>query len=237
MKRVLVFLAAGCGLSFSAAPVDAQWSFRASPWVWFNGMNGEVRVDGGPVTTIDAGSSDFDFAPMLTFSGTSGQIGFLVDLAFTPGTAEARANGTVRIVEIDNFIGTGLVTYDVTPRGGSEAFVGAGLRVLNTNVSVPALTTPPVEAAEETETFVDPVFGLGGIFGDRVTFTAYGDLGGFGISSDFTYQLYGALGYRFTTATSAQLGYRLISHDAMDGDEFLYNVRQGGFLFGVTFSF
>jgi hypothetical protein len=236
MKRSLLFVAA-CGLLFGAGPVEAQWSFRASPWVWFNSLNGDVRADGGIPVEIEGSVSDADFAPMLTFSGSNGRIGFLVDLAFTSGDATARdaLGATARLVDVDNFIGTGLFTYDVTPGGGAEVDVGAGLRFLNSKLVVPPVAGGTPE--EGKKTFVDPVFALAGVFGDRLNFTAYADMGGFGISSDFTYMLYGAIGYQFTGTTSAQAGYRLISHNTMDSDQFLYDVRQGGFLFGVAFNF
>ncbi|MFV1987835.1 MAG: hypothetical protein ACC682_11180 [Gemmatimonadota bacterium] len=235
MKRVMSFVAVGFGLLLGASPAEAQWQFQVTPYIWWNGLSGDVRVEGGPVVSLESEVSDFDVAPLLTFRGSNGRIGFLTDLAFTSGSSTARALNEVRLVEVDNFIGTGLVTYDVTSAGNSEVFVAGGLRILNAKAKVPALNGG-VES-EASRTWVDPVFGLGGSFGDRVTVTGYGDLGGFGISSDFTYQLYGALGYRFTGATSAQLGYRLVSNDYMDGNQYLYNVRQGGFLLGVTFGF
>ncbi len=235
MKKTLSFVAVGLGLLLGASPASAQWAFHVSPYIWWNGLNGDVRVEGGPVVDLDSAVSDFDIAPSLVFRGSNGHIGFLTDLAFTSGSAQARTVNDLSLVEVDNFIGTGLVTYDVTSAGGSEVFVAGGLRVLNAKAKVPALNGG-VEA-EGSRTWVDPVFGLGGFFGERVTFTAYGDLGGFGISSDFTYQLYGALGYRFTGKTSAEVGYKLVSNNYQDGGQYLYDVRQGGFLLGVTFGF
>ena len=235
MTKRLSFAILGLGLATGATPAAAQWAFTATPYVWWSGLTGDVRAQGGPVVDLDSDTSDFDFVPMLTFRGTNGTWGFLTDIAFTPGQATGRVLDNAFLVDVDNFIGTAVLTYDVTPAGGSEVFVAGGLRVLDANLSVAAFETNP--EAEGGRTWVDPVFGLGGRFGTRFLLSAYGDIGGFGISSDFAYQLYGTVGYAFTRMFSARAGYRLVRNDYQDGGEFLYQVNQGGFLLGVTFAF
>ena len=235
MLRKMTFAMVGLALAAGATPASAQWSFSVTPYVWWSGLNGDARVGGGPVVELDSDSSDFDFVPMLTFRGTSGTWGFLTDLAFTPGSVTGRVLDNAFIVDVDNFIGTALVTYDVTPAGGSEVFVAGGLRILDASASIPSFDGEP--ASEGGKTWVDPVFGLGAKYGTSVLFNLYGDLGGFGISSDFTYQLYGTVGYAFTRVVSARAGYRLVRNNSQDSGEFLYEVTQGGFLLGVTFVF
>ena len=235
MLKKMTFAIVGLGLAAGATPVSAQWAFSVTPYVWWSGLNGDARVDGGPVVELDSSASDFDFVPMLTFRGTSDTWGFLTDLAFTPGSVTGRVLDNAIIVDVDNFIGTALLTYDVTPAGGSEVFVAGGLRVLDARATVPTFDAEPER--EGGRTWVDPVFGVGARYGTSVLLNLYGDLGGFGISSDFTYQLYGTVGYAFTRVVSARAGYRLVRNNYQDGGEFLYEVSQSGFLLGVTFGF
>ncbi|MDH3731916.1 MAG: hypothetical protein OEU54_00220 [Gemmatimonadota bacterium] len=229
MNRVLAFAAVGLGL-FVAQPAEAQWTFRVSPYVWANGMSGNLRVNDGPLVPVDGSVSDFDFAPMFVFSGSGPRWGFMSDLAFTPGTIRAGDSA----LDIDNFIWTAVVTFDVNASPTSDVRVGLGARLFTTD----AMIVGPVGGGEEgSRTWVDPIASLQGTVGDRVYFNGYGDIGGFGIASDLTYQLYGAIGYQFTTVTSAELGYRVISHDYKDGTTFAYDIRQHGFLLGISFEF
>jgi hypothetical protein len=233
MKKVLALATVGLGL-FAAQPVEAQWDFRATPYVWINGLNGDVSVGGGTTVPIEAGVSDFKFAPAFVFAGSGPRWGFMTDVTFSPGSARAGDPGEARPVDIDNFIGTALVTFMANETETSEVKVGVGARLLNTKAKVPALNGP---IAEGKKTIVDPIASLSAILGRTVYFSFYGDLGGFGIGSRFTTQLYGALGYTFTSRTSAELGYRLVSHNYDETDELIYDVRQHGFMGAITIAF
>ena len=233
MKRILTLAAIG-GSLLAAAPAEAQWDFRISPYVWINGLSGDVAVDGGVEVPITASVSDFKFAPSLTFSGTGPRWGFMTDVSFSPGEAKVGDPGEARPVDIDNFIGTALVTFMANETETSEVRVGVGGRFLNTQVEVP---TPSGPIAEGSKTIFDPIAALHAVFGSTVYGSFYGDLGGFGLGSRFTTQLYGAIGYRFTRQTSAELGYRLVSHNYEEMDELTYDVRQHGFMGAFSIEF
>ncbi len=61
----------------------------------------------------------------------------------------------------------------------------------------------------------------------------YGDVGGFGVSSDLTWQAYGGLGFQLNDWFSAQAGYRYLLEDFDDGS-FVYDVALHGPLIGVS---
>ncbi len=48
---------------------------------------------------------------------------------------------------------------------------------------------------------------------DRLSLTGYGDIGGFGVGSDFTWQAIAALDWRVSEKSSASVGYRWIQID------------------------
>jgi hypothetical protein len=233
MKRMLAIAAVGLGL-FGVQPAAAQWDFRVSPYVWINGLNGDVSVGGSNKVPIEAGVSDFKFAPAVVFAGSGPRWGFMTDLTFSPGSAKVGDPGEARPIDIDNFIGTALFTFMANETETSEVKVGVGARLLNTKVKVP-IPSGPIE--EGSKTIVDPIGALAATFGRTVYGSFYGDLGGFGIGSRFTTQLYGALGYRFTEQTSAEFGYRLVSHNYDETGELIYDVRQHGFMGAITIAF
>jgi len=65
-----------------------------------------------------------------------------------------------------------------------------------------------------------------------------GDLGGFGIASDFTWQIQANVGYQFSNLVSATIGYRVldVDYDKGDGDErFMYDIATSGPVLRVGF--
>ena len=85
---------------------------------------------------------------------------------------------------------------------------------------------------------MDPIIGLRGFMGvtDNVGLRAYGDIGGFGLASDITYQLLGSVNYTFTESISADAGYRYLKVDYEDGS-YLFDVAFQGPFLGVVFEF
>ena len=73
--------------------------------------------------------------------------------------------------------------------------------------------------------------------GQRWLAVAHGGLGGFGAASDFTWQAFGAIAYRFDSAGRYVLsaGYRLLDVDFGD-DGFVFDIRMHGPLTGFSVS-
>jgi len=96
----------------------------------------------------------------------------------------------------------------------------------------------PTVSTDESKSWVDPIvmaranLALGGGF----ALVAYGDVGGFGIASDLTWQLMGLVGYRFNDWIDGAIGYRHLSVD-YSNDGFLWDVRMSGPILGVAFRF
>lgn len=71
---------------------------------------------------------------------------------------------------------------------------------------------------------------------NRFFLRAVGDIGGFGISSDLTWQALAGLGYHINDAAAVVLGYRGIGTDYEDGP-FGYDVISHGILLGFEYKF
>jgi hypothetical protein len=80
-----------------------------------------------------------------------------------------------------------------------------------------------------TDAWWDPVIGLRARynFNDKFYVTARGDIGGFSIGSQLTWQLEGALGCQLTPHIFAEVGYRALSID-YDSNGLLYDVIMQG---------
>ena len=84
----------------------------------------------------------------------------------------------------------------------------------------------------------DPVIGARVLqsLSEKWSLFGYGDIGGFGIGSDITYQLMGGIRYQFTKLLSAKLAYRALYQD-YEKDGVVWDMTAHGPLLGLGFSF
>jgi predicted porin len=89
--------------------------------------------------------------------------------------------------------------------------------------------------SEQTMTWVDPVLGarIRKNLTDKWYLTAYGDYGGFDVGSEFTWQLYGGVGYDFNSRVTAFLTYRYLVVDYQN-DSKVWDVQMQGPVIGVA---
>jgi hypothetical protein len=97
-------------------------------------------------------------------------------------------------------------------------------------------------SVEQSKAWVDPLVGLlartpeKGRLGPRL----YSEFGGFGVGSDFTWQVFPTVMFRATERTSIDLGYRWLDIDYKTGEgneRFAYDVLSQGPVLGMTVRF
>jgi hypothetical protein len=117
----------------------------------------------------------------------------------------------------------------------------AGLRGWDMKLRITGFREPGIVTSggyfneSQSKTWVDGIVGMRGqyfLFGNTFI-AAYADIGGG--SSKLTWQVQGTMGYRFSKRTSAELGWRTLSDNYVDGG-FTYNVKQQGIYSGVSFT-
>jgi hypothetical protein len=91
------------------------------------------------------------------------------------------------------------------------------------------------ENVSGTQSWVDPFIGFRGRYNvtEKFYVSGRGDIGGFGIGSDLTWNAVGALGYQWNKRLSTELGYRCLSVDYSD-DGFVYDTETSGLFLGLT---
>ncbi len=246
-------LALGLAIIFQAStalaedPEEEGWVFRAAPYIWFTSLEGDVAtIRGIPPADVDASFSDIldntNVAAMGYMEARHDRFGFGADLLYMDISAEGGGpTPAFSKAELDlkAFIGTFTGFYRFAQEETMTADVLAGTRVYVTDTE---LSLSPGLAAGRSkgdkETWADPIVGLRGYLGvtDKLGLRGYGDVGGFGLASDITYQLLGSVSYAFTDSISVDAGYRYLKVDYDDGDYLLDVVFQGPFL-GVVLEF
>jgi hypothetical protein len=97
-------------------------------------------------------------------------------------------------------------------------------------------------AGNHSKTWFDPILitRLTADIHEKWLFQFRGDLGGFGAGSDFTWQLQGYAGYRFSRLFQLTPGYRILSIDydkGTDKERFIYNMDTFGPVLKLGFNF
>jgi hypothetical protein len=223
------------------------WSFAVTPYIWFASLEGDVgTISALPPVSVDADFGDIientDMTAMLAAEARRGRFGIVTDINFlslstssdTPGPFFSGAR-----IEASTFFATVAGAYRVwtDDRINVDAAVGARLWYVDTEIDLRAGLVP-VRSIEDDGLWADPVIGLRGsvALGRGFSLTGAADIGGFGLASDFTWQILGTVDYRFADWFSARAGYRHLDVDYED-DGFVWDVELSGPIIGASFHF
>jgi len=236
-------------ISAQTAETDKKWHFLADVYLMFPNMDGEIGIGNSLKVPIDSNPGDvfrkLNFGAMLYLEAQTDRWAITSDLVYmsleqeiTPGTLiHSGTAGAKQLI----WEAAGL--YRIIPFW--EVGVGGRLNNLQTNIDARRNVLPAgteVVTGEHSDTWFDPILitRLSTDINDKWLFQFRGDLGGFGVGSDFTWQLQGYAGYRFTKVFQLTAGYRILSTDYKKGsgtDEFVFNIKEFGPVIRLGFNF
>jgi len=211
-------------------------------------IDGETQI-GDLVVPLDMSMSDvldaLEFGAMAAYRADNGTWSFSVDATFMGlgGTAATEPGLIKGDVDMDQFTLMGTVGRRLTPH--LEALFS--LTYLDLSADLEATIRVPGEddvtrRASAGASWVDPLVGLqyNVPIGESWRFNLRGDIGGFGIGSDFTYQMLANFRWQASERFGVVFGYRVIGFDYEEGhdaDYERYDLVQQGPLVGMTISF
>ena len=145
---------------------------------------------------------------------------------------------TVRDTNVD--FNQGAFAFYGRRRLGPAADFTFGMRV-NTLQGKLKFKGPDIQV-EKDKTWVDPIVGLAlhSPLESRFLLRLYAEIGGFGLGSDFAWQIFPSIGFRITESVSLEFGYRWLDVDYSSGEGnelFGYDVLTQGPLGGIGFRF
>lgn len=250
--RTTLSILAGAALVLSpyiaATPAQADdWAYSISPYFWAAGIEGTSgTLPGLPAADVDMSFGDIfdDLNPsgMVLFNATKGRLGLAADLQYVETEADSRSLSPLfgrETLRSTSLVASAIASYLVVDDGRMSLRLGGGARLWSVETDLRLSDgLLPGRRITSDETWVDPIVGASGVIdlGPQVFARGWAYVGGFGLASDITADVFLGLGYRFTDRVSASLGYRWVKVDYEDGD-FLYDVRQEGIATGVTFDF
>ena len=228
----------------AAAPVDA-WSFKITPYFWAAGLTGDVKLGpAAPLTHVDASFwdilGDLKFAAMATLEARKGRYGLVADVIYL--SLATSATGPLGFVNAQlkdkTFMTTINAAYRVVDNGPWWLDLEAGARIwaMNFNVGFQLVPVGFSTSYSLSKSWIDPVIGVRAHanLGQGFFVQGYADVGGFGVSSQSTWQVAGLLGYEYSPKVSLLAGYRYLSVD-YNRNGFVFDVDMSGPIFGVSF--
>jgi hypothetical protein len=233
----------------AAADGNDQWAFKLTPYAWLAGQNGKVAsFPGYPAVKVDVDFYDDVFgningALMLVGEARKGRFGVAADVVYTDIEFEEKAYRLLFYKfksRTESWIVSAAGFYRLVEKDRAFLDGFAGIRYWNVltelSVSGGLLGT---RKRSNREDWVDPLVGLKGLLpiGESKFFVnGFGLIGGFGVGSDFMWDVNVNLGYQWTPAIATTIGYRYLDVD-YDDDGFIYDVAQDGLVLGLSWRF
>ncbi len=231
-------------------PAESGWTYELTPYGWLPGIKGDVGLFGAAPVAIDVKFKDlfnaldwgnFPAIFMLYGEARNDRFGVFADvlhLALNVGASRVGPPPFSANLDLEVTLATALGFYRVAEDGMSHLDILAGGRLWSVDADLALALGPLGGAASDNETWVDPVIGLKGqyAFNDKIFIKGWGMIGGFGVSSDFMWDVFGGLGYQFTDRFSATAGWRHVGVDYSNG-AFLFDVDIDGPIIEGSFRF
>jgi hypothetical protein len=221
---------------------DDGWQFRTAAYIWATDLDGDMVVRGETVP-VDVGFDDLISKIEFSFMGVmelrKGRWGLMSDLFYAKLGIESDRPLVNIDCEIEQFIGNFAVAYRwvETPKTVFDTYVGVRVNWMETDVKVDRFLAPDATASG-SKAWVDPIIGIRyqRELSNQFFFRAVGDVGGFEMASDFTWQALAAIGYHINDNSSVALGYRALGTDYTN-NEITYDVTSHGLLLGYETKF
>lgn len=211
----------------------SKWSWSIRPYFFLAGVSGSI-TSGALTLPINSSFSDIlsHLQPSAFASVTAerGRWGGYGDFEFISlkGEGTGVAGSTLKL---ENVIGEADLTF--RPTGATSLKFVGGVRVYSVDQKLKVGNQPEQSS---TTTVFDPVVGAMGdwALGSHWNFEIRGDLGGFGVGSEFTNQLAVVFLWRISDSVRLPFGYRVLGYQ-IDHGGVLMNTRMGGLVVGADF--
>lgn len=239
-------------LSSPTLAKEDGWEFRLAPYLWFAGLEGDIAtIPPLPAVPVDISSSDAlnntEAALMLMFEAKKQRHGVFFDLVYTDLQSEVELvpdpiNLLMKATSKNTLV-TLAYQYELVRKDQTILDVLAGARYWSIDTTLEfggGLGILAGTVLNHEESWVDPAIGIKGrtpiTAGSNFYVEGFAGIGGFGVGSDLFYDLNFNIGYQWNKAIGTGIGYRLYDVD-YNKDDFLYDVKQQGWLIGLTWAF
>lgn len=217
---------------------NSPWSFDATIYGLAAGMTGDIGA--GPVNAdVDVGFSDIwdnlEFGAMGKLRLGYERWSLNVDVIYMGlGVSKDRVSADLDQWVVEPSVGYRFNRY-------VEVLAGTRYNNLAGEIRGPGVLPSPIIAVPSQDWW-DPIVGanLTLPFAKKFSFNVRGDIGGFGVGSDLTWQAFPFFNWQVSRSFSVQAGYRLVYTDYETGSgpsRFRYDMLTHGPQLGATLGF
>jgi len=225
------------------ASPDEGWEFFVTPHFFLAGLDGTIGVV-GQRTEVSATFRDLfrnlDFAAMGQLEARKGNWSILGEAMYI-SLSGTRVTPSPFFSDIDVGVKETIIepaiAYRVMKSEGGSIGLLAGVRFwrVKPHIVFQRSFPGPIDV-EDSKSWADPIIGVRGVaqISPRVFLMGRFDAGGFGVSSDFTGQAFGGVGFRVKPRIELIGGYRYLRVDYFD-EGFIFKTAMSGITLGAKF--
>lgn len=227
----------------------SKWSYLVEPYLMFPNMSGKTGVGDLPDVSIDASSGDIfsklQIGAMLNIEASNDKWAIATDFIYMDLNQDVKTGTIINSGDVTarQFAWQVAGLKRVTP--WLEVGLGGILNSINSGIDINVNNIgggTTLKARELTQTWFDPMIiaRVKNAPGQKFIYQLRGEIGGFGIGSDFAWQIQAYAGYRFSRLFQITGGYRVISLDFSQGtgdSRFMYDVDSYGPVVRFGFNF
>ncbi|TLX72455.1 hypothetical protein E9993_18155 [Labilibacter sediminis] len=227
---------------------EKKWKFVAAPYLLFPGMNGDAGI--GPLEAgVDVSASDIfsnlDFGAMLYFEAQNDQWAIIFDGLYM----NLSKDGRTRILDRKTSVGMDQLGITVTGlyriNSWAEAGLGGRINSIGSSLYIAPGEGGILEGQDRSmnETWFDLIIAARVMTRFNESNWRLGlstDIGGFGLGSDFAWQIHPFAGYQISKLIEVDVAYRWLGMKYENGsgtDRFLYDIVTSGPEIGILFHF
>lgn len=236
----------GSGICYAQEGNDDDWEISLAPYLFLSNISGNATV--GPVSgSIDLSFSDLlknlEIGGMLHADVRKGRFGLMTDVIYGKlAAATDLSQGANLSAEVEFLIFEAMGFYRLSnAKGKTDIF--AGIRYWYFDVDTNFILNLATLTNSATADWVDPVIGIrtNQPLSKKWFVILRADVGGFGISSDFSWHVEGGVGRKLGATSSVFLGYKYLKTEYSNGvvgpGTFIYDSAIHGVLLGFNFAF
>ena len=237
----LILLMSASG-QIQAAQTDSNWQYFFGGYLTTTAIDAETTSYtpiGDQVIEIDASFSDLldnlDYGLSGIFIARKDSLSINLDLVFIGLTID-QPPATIEVTLREHEFYAGYAMFKQIP----ELEVIGGVRYIDQDIKV---TTPQPQLVIG-DSWVDPFIGLRylGPINDSWNWLLRGDIGGFGVGSDFAWRIDAGATYRFAKQWEAAIWYKILDMDYETGTAgtpsiYKWDGSESGVTFGIGYYF
>jgi hypothetical protein len=230
----------------SASSGGSDWEFAVTPYLWMAGTKADIDTPQGESINTDESFfdilDDLKFAFMGAFEVKHGRFVSVQDMMFL--SLGSSADGHIGPIPIEADVDEKLLTtthlfgYRVVDNGPMFVDIFAGGRITSIKVDVDIHLPLQTIERDSKKTQFGPVVASRVRFplSDKWGVGLYGDLGGFGVGADISWQLLGTIQYDISDRWRLSGGWRHF-YAKQDKNDFDVHVKLDGPILGATYRF